>query len=295
MKKFWIAFLTVLGMIFACQVPAQTKFQTVKTSVKTSKELKFSSNPAIQNFITYYRGGGRVTMEKGLANAGLHDRMIRQIFRAVGVPENLVAISQTLWMSGLETKNSLWLFDDQTAPRYGLRTTEFLDERLSFEKATRATAKYLQFLSNKYQGNWELVLAAYFSGEQNVNNAIQRAKAKNFWKIYKYLPAGTQNFVPNVLATVLIVNNPQKYGFEDVLPEQPFLYDSVSVPALTSLDLIARLSDISLEEIKNLNPELISNSTPPESYTVRVPVGKGKLLKERLIRSSEDKHIKTSA
>ena len=155
-----------------------------------------------------------------------------------------------------------------------LRRTAYVDESNSFEKATRASAQYLKFLGNRYGGNWELAMAAYNSGEGNVDRAIRRAGVANFWVAYPYLPKETRNYVPNILATILIANNPQQYGFGHVRPAPALDYEQIRVPASTSLGLLAQASDTSVEYLRYLNPELRSNMTPPEPYIVRVPPGK---------------------
>ena len=149
-----------------------------------------------------------------------------------------------------------------------------MDERNSFEKATRASARYLKFLANRYNGNWELAMAAYNSGEGNVDKAIRRAGVANFWVAYPYLPRETRNYVPNILATILIANNPGQYGFAHIRPAPQLMYDQIRLPASTSLGLVAQASDTSVEYLRYLNPELRTNMSPPEPYVVRVPPGK---------------------
>jgi membrane-bound lytic murein transglycosylase D len=155
-----------------------------------------------------------------------------------------------------------------------LRRTGYVDERNGFEKSTVAAAQYLKFLANRYGGNWELAFAAYNSGEGNVDRAIARAGIANFWAAYPYLPRETRNYVPNILATILIANNPQKYGFGNLRPAPRLVYDRIRVPASTSLNLIAQSADTSVDYIRFLNPEFRTNVTPPEPYIVRVPAGK---------------------
>jgi membrane-bound lytic murein transglycosylase D len=133
----------------------------------------------------------------------------------------------------------------------------------------------LKFLANRYGGNWELAMAAYNSGEGNVDRAIARAGVANFWIAYPYLPKETRNYVPNILATILIANNPQQYGFGQVRPAAQLAYDRIRVPSSTSLALLAQASDTTVEYMRYLNPELRTNMTPPEPYIVRVPANKG--------------------
>ena len=161
-----------------------------------------------------------------------------------------------------------------TGARFGLRRTAYVDERNSFEGATRASARYLKFLANRYGGNWELAMGAYNCGEGNVDRAIRRAGVANFWAAYPYLPQETRNYVPNILATILIANNPQSYGFGHVRPAPQLMYDQIRVPASTGLNLVAQASDTSVQYLRYLNPELRTNMTPPEPYIIRVPAGK---------------------
>ena len=158
-----------------------------------------------------------------------------------------------------------------------LRQTAWIDERNSFEQATRASAKYLKDLANRYNGNWELAMGAYNTGEGNIDRAISRAGTANFWAIYPYIAQETRNYVPNILATILIAKNPEKYGFKGIRPEAPMAYDVVQVSNATSLQLVAEATDTSVDHIRSLNPELRRDVTPRgEAYNVRVPGGKGK-------------------
>lgn len=117
-------------------------------------------------------------------------------------------------------------------------------------------------------------MGAYNCGEGNVDKAIRRAGASNFWAAYPYLPQETRNYVPNILATILIANSPNQYGFGHVRPTAPLRYDQIRIPASTSLGLIAQASDTSVEYLRYLNPHLRTNMTPPEPYVINIPPGK---------------------
>jgi membrane-bound lytic murein transglycosylase D len=259
---------------------AQQQYQYAVYAV-SNKSLGFSFqvHPMIQQYVNYYQGRGRSTMETGLYRSGMFMRMARRIFREEGIPENVAWLGQveSMWKpSALSwaAASGLWQFIPGTGARFGLRRTAYIDERNSFEKATRASAQYLKFLANRYGGNWELAMAAYNSGEGNVDRAIARAGTANFWVAYPYLPRETRNYVPNILATILIANNPQQYGFGQVRPAPQLMYDQIRVPASTNLSLVAQASDASVEYLRYLNPELRTNTTPPEPYIIRVPAGK---------------------
>lgn len=260
---------------------AQQQYKMVEVAVANkSLGFTFQVHPMIQQYINYYQGRGRKTMETGLYRSGMFMRMARRIFREEGIPENVAWLGQveSAWKPtamSWASASGLWQFIPGTGARYGLRRTAYVDERNSFEGATRASARYLKFLANRYGGNWELAMAGYNCGEGNVDRAIARAGSSNFWLAYPYLPKETRNYVPNILATILIANNPQQYGFGQVRPAPPLTYDTVRVPASTSLSLLAQASDTTVEYMRYLNPEFRTNMTPPEPYNVRVPPGKG--------------------
>lgn len=259
---------------------AQQQYQYIQNAV-ANKSLGFSFqvHPMIQQFINYYRGRGRTTMEVGLYRSGMFMRMARRIFREEGVPENVAWLGQveSAWKPSAMSSaaaSGLWQFIPGTGSRFGLQRTAYVDERNSFDQATRASARYLKFLANRYGGNWELAMAAYNSGEGNVDRAIRRAGVSNFWVAFPYLPQETRNYVPNILATILIANNPNQYGFGHIRPAPTLAYDQIRVPASTSLSLLAQASDSSIQFLRYLNPHLRSNVTPPTPYVINVPSGK---------------------
>ncbi len=258
---------------------AQQQYQYIQYVV-ANKSLGFSFqvHPMIQQYINYYRGRGRTTMEVGLYRSGMFMRMARRIFKEEGIPENVAWLGQveSSWKPtamSWAAASGLWQFIPGTGSRYGLRRTAHIDERNSFDEATRASARYLKFLHNRYQ-NWELAIAAYNCGEGNVDRAIRRAGVSNFWTAYPFLPRETRNYVPNILATILIANSPAQYGFGHVRPAPPLQYDRIRVPASTNLSLLAQASDTSVQYLRYLNPHLRSNMTPPEPYIINVPAGK---------------------
>ena len=258
---------------------AQAQYQYIQYAV-ANKSLGFSFqvHPMIQQYINYYRGRGRGTMEVGLYRSGMFMSMARRIFREEGIPENVAWLGQveSTWKPtalSWAAASGLWQFIPGTGSRFGLRRTAYIDERNSFDEATRASARYLKFLYNRY-GNWELGMAAYNCGEGNVDRAIRRAGVTNFWAAYPYLPQETRNYVPNILATILIANNPNQYGFGHVRPAPALRYDRIRVPASTNISILAQASDTSVQYIRYLNPHLRSNVTPPEPYIINVPAGK---------------------
>ena len=263
---------------------------------KKNVNFSFTLNPLIQQYINYYQGPrGRATMENGLRRSGMYMRLARQIYAQEGVPLDITWLGQveSAWKPravSWAAASGLWQFVPSTGRRFGLRQNAYIDERNSFEQATRASAQYLKFLANRYNGNWELAMAAYNTGEGNIDRAISRAGSANFWMIYPYIAQETRNYVPNILAVILIAKNPEKYGFKGIKSDAPLAYDVVQVPTATSLQLVADATDTSVDHIRSLNPELKRDVTPRgDTYNVRVPPGRAKQFAALLQRISPDR------
>ena len=271
----------------------------LENEIKNTLDFRFTPHPLVQGFINYYQGRGRGTMETGLRRSGQYMTMARRIFREEGVPEDIVWLGQveSAWRPTARSwaaASGLWQFIPSTGARFGLRQTAHVDERNSFEKATRASARYLKWLYNRF-GDWELAMGAYNTGEGNIDRAISRAGTRNFWAIYPYIAQETRNYVPNILAVILIAKNPEKYGFRNVQRMSPLAYDTVSVPSATSLNLVASLTDTSVDAIRSLNPELRRDSTPPgEAYLLRVPPKRGHQMVALLKRIPADRRSQTA-
>ena len=263
---------------------------------KKNVNFSFTLNPLVQQYINYYQGPrGRQTMENGLRRSGQYMKLARQIFAQEGVPLDITWLGQveSAWKVravSWASASGLWQFVPATGRRFGLRQNAYIDERNSFEQATRASAQYLKFLANRYNGNWELAMAAYNTGEGNIDRAIARAGSANFWMIYPYIAQETRNYVPNILAVILIAKNPEKYGFKGIKQDSPMAYDVVQVPTATSLQLVADATDTSVDHIRSLNPELKRDVTPRgDTYNVRIPAGRAKQFASLLQRITPDK------
>lgn len=262
---------------------------------KQNVNFKFTINPLVQQYINYYQGRGRPTMEAGLRRSGQYMRLARQIFAKEGVPVDITWLGQveSAWKPramSWASASGLWQFIPSTGRMYGLRQNAWIDERNSFEQATRASAKHLKDLAARYKGDWELAMAAYNTGAGNIDRAIGRAGSASFWNIYPFIAQETRNYVPNILAVILIAKNPEKYGFKGIRPDTPMSYDVVQVNTATGLQLVAEATDTSVDYIRSINPELKRDVTPRgETYGVRVPAGKAKQFMSVLQRIPGDK------
>ncbi|HET6852104.1 MAG TPA: transglycosylase SLT domain-containing protein [Pyrinomonadaceae bacterium] len=258
--------------------------------------FSFTLNPLIQQYINYYQGPrGRATMENGLRRSGQFMKLARRIFAEEGVPLDVTWLGQveSAWKPkavSWAAASGLWQFIPSTGRMYGLRQNAYIDERNSYEQATRASARHLKDLAKRYNGNWELAMAAYNTGAGNIDRAISRAGTANFWMIYPYIAQETRNYVPNILAVILIAKNPEKYGFKGIKSDVPMAYDVVRVPSATSLQLVADATDTNVDYIRALNPELKRDVTPRgDIYDVRIPAGRAKQFANLIQRISPDR------
>ena len=178
-----------------------------------------------------------------------------------------------------------------TALEVGLQHDWYIDERADPEKATRAAAKYLKFLYNKF-GDWHLALAAYNGGWGRVQRAMDRSGRSDFWALSegrRFLPRETRDYVPLILAAVIVARNPAQYGLAlEPMVEVPSEVVAVSEP----LDLrrLAEYTGTSFDVLQDLNPELRRWSTPARggNYALRVPLGMGEMVRDRTLTSAAD-------
>src|ERR1044071_6318375 len=283
-QKFEPSPLDELSKLVLTESEKQVSSEDILALEQAQKNVNFTFtlNPLIQQYINYYQSRGRSTMESGLRRSGQYMRLARKIFAEEGVPLDVSWLGQVerAWKPkavSWAAASGLWQFIPSTGRMYGLRQNAYIDERNSYEQATRASARHLKDLANRYNGNWELAMAAYNTGAGNIDRAISRAGSANFWMIYPYIAQETRNYVPNILAVILIAKNPEKYGFKGIKPDAPMSYDVVQVPTATGLQLVADATDTSVDHIRTINPELKRDVTPRgDTYNVRIPAGRAK-------------------
>ena len=241
-------------------------------------------NSKVSHFISYYSTVQNRFMHRSLARSHRYLTMMRKVLRDHHIPEELAYM--VLIESGFTTHAysraracGPWQFISATGRRYGLKINSWVDERRDPVKATYAAAAYLSDLYEMF-GSWYLAAAAYNAGEGKIRRAMRRHKTDDFWQManFRYLKRETREYIPRLLAAIMIAKEPEKYGFVEIEYEAPFTYDLVKVADATDLDALAWASGVRVDEIRKLNPELNCWCTPPkvEGYQVRVPLGTGK-------------------
>jgi membrane-bound lytic murein transglycosylase D len=253
-------------------------------------------NDKVRYFTDYFSGRAKETFTLWLERSGRYLPMMRKIFAEEGLPQDLAYLAMI--ESGFNDKAYSWAhavgpwqFIEGTGRRYGLKNDWWHDERRDPEKATRAAARFLSDLYKDFDGDWYLAVPSYNAGPGKIREAIKRYETRDFWELSrgKYLKEETKNYLPKLLAVLLIAKQPEKYGFTDLEYHEPIAYETVLLPSSTDVEVIARLSGTDYSLIKKLNPELKRWCTPPEvkDYMVRLPVGSEELFADKYYQLPE--------
>ena len=260
-------------------------------------DIPIPLNQRVLAYIGLFQGRLHDFIEEGMKRGSKYLPMIQNVFRAEGLPLDLayVPLVESAFkpnaLSRVKAKG-VWQFMTGTALENGLRRDWYIDERSDPEKATLAAAKYLRTLSKIFDGDWHLALASYNGGPGRMQRALKTARVDNFWTLTdksKILPRETREYVPMILAAIVIARNPAQYGF-DFESEEPAAFDKVVLPGPVDLRRVAEWTDSSIDDIQALNPELRRWTTPVRetSYELRVPAGTGSTVSARLTDDPAD-------
>lgn len=231
-------------------------------------------------WMLYFAEPAQGTYERWVARSAEWGPMILSTLAEEGLPSDLLYLSMI--ESGFKPKAvspasaaGLWQFMRPTARAMGLTIDNYVDERMDPVRSTQAAARYITYLYKRFD-DWYLAMAAYNGGEGRVSRAIKRTGTMDYWALceQKELPTETCNYVPKILAAMVLGDDPSRYGFQ-IDPETPMVYDTVEVPGGVSLEVVALCADSDLDELLRLNPELRRPFTPPgrSLYPTRVPLG----------------------
>jgi membrane-bound lytic murein transglycosylase D len=260
----------------------------------TTHDVPIPEHERVLAYVELFQGRLRSYIQTGLERGSQYLPMIQNVFRAEGLPLDLAYIPliesafKPTALSRAKAKG-VWQFMKGTALEHGLETNWFIDERSDPEKATVAAAKYLKTLHGMFD-DWHLALASYNGGPGRVQRAMKRTGIDDFWRLAassRHLPRETREYVPMILAAMVIARNPTQYGFEPI-QDAPLTYDRVQLAKAVDLRRVAEWSGTSIEQIQALNPELRRWTTPlrQPGYEVKVPAGTGDALKARLASAS---------
>ncbi len=241
--------------------------------------IPLSFNDIVRNYIELYTLKRPLQVANMLGNAEYYFPIFEAALDAECMPlelKYLPIIESALNPRALSRVGAcgLWQFMYSTGKMYKLEITSFVDERRNPYLATQAAVRYLNDLYAIYE-DWILVIAAYNCGPGNVNKAIRRSGGKkNYWDIYYYLPRETRGYVPAFIAANYVFNYHKEHGIFPLESNLPTLCDSIVLNEPVHFEQIAAKLDISVEELRDLNPQYRADVIPSgygKSYVLRIP------------------------
>jgi membrane-bound lytic murein transglycosylase D len=262
-----------------------------KTELATTKsDLPLVVNDYVAAYIDFFANTqrGHNTLLHSFQRAGRYKAMIQRVMAEEGVPQDLIylAVAESGFQPRALNRRSgaggMWQF--MPHGDYGLARNPYVDERFDPEKSTRAYARYMKFIYNQL-GDWYLSMAGYDWGAGNVQRAVQKTGYADVWELYKRnnLPAETKNYVPEILAAIIIANHPTQYGFDEVTLDPPVLTDTVTINYSVDLRLVSDIVGAPIDEVMALNPSVLRMTTPPDAaFDLHLPAGTATLFGQRI-------------
>ena len=239
--------------------------------------VRMPYNNMVRTFIDTYvkRGHRQVSFMLGVSE--LYMPIFDEEINRAGIPYELRYLP--IIESGLNATatsfagaRGLWQFMIGTGNHYGLKSNNYIDERLDPIKSTEAAVRYLKDLYKMFN-NWELAIASYNCGPGNVKKAIIRSGGStDFWKIYDWLPAETRGYLPAFIAANYAMTFYNDHGIAPMTPKVPITTDTVHVSKNLHFNQIVEVCGIDIEEIRALNPQYLKDIIPGanETYVLRL-------------------------
>lgn len=245
-----------------------------------SRTIPLVENKHVAAEIKIYQTKERKLFDEGYKRSGLYREMILEELKKAGLPEQLSwipLIESWFKVRALSRARALglWQFISSTGYRFGLKRDRWIDERMDPVKSTQAAIKYLKELHSLF-GDWTTALAAYNCGEIRVQKTIRSQRINyldNFWDLYLMLPRETARFVPRFVAALLIIDDPEKYGFNLPPPYPPLKFEMVTIQRPVKLSSLSKSLGLESNRLASLNPDLRHDATPDYEYSLKVPFG----------------------
>lgn len=222
--------------------------------------MEMPYNDIVQKFIDRYTSRLRHSVSYMLGASNFYTPIFEEALEAYGLPlelKYLPVIESALNPQATSHAGAagLWQFMVATGKQYGLEINSLIDERRDPIKSSYAAAQYLKDLY-KIFGDWNLVIAAYNCGPENINKAIHRAGGNSdYWKIYPYLPRETRGYVPAFIAANYVMNYYCEHNICPMRTKLPAKSDTIIVSKDVHLKQIAEVCGIDIDELRTLNPQ----------------------------------------
>jgi membrane-bound lytic murein transglycosylase D len=258
-------------------------------------------NDRVVAWLDYFQGPGHNHFARYLARSGRYIPQMQETLKRYALPQDLVYIAMI--ESGFSARAysrahavGHWQFIRSTGRIYKLDINHWIDERRDPEKATDAAARYLRDLYDMF-GDWYLAMAAYNAGEGKIAKAIRRTGTRDFFEMIerdrRYLRAETKDYVPKFLAAAIIAKSPERFGFGDVVYEEPVEHEKAVVDGQADLEAVAKCAGVSTELVEELNPELIKGATPGGAYQIKLPKGTARKFETAFAALSPSERLMT--
>jgi len=244
-------------------------------------DLKLSVTRRTLKYVRFFAktDRGRGMFETWLKRSGRYQDTIQAELRRRKLPEDLMWVSMI--ESGFDPRIKspagavgLWQFMPATGKVYGLEQNKFMDQRKNPRLATQAAAHHLRDLYLRFQ-NWDLALAAYNMGYEQLLDAIDRYGTTDFNELARQeaIPSETASYVPKIAAAAIVANNLDRFGFDGVNVMQPMDTADIAVPPRTPLKILAKACGVSTSTIRNMNPDVLGDRLPPGrgDFLVQIP------------------------
>ena len=240
--------------------------------------IEMPYNEVVQKFIDRYSGRLRHSVSYMLGASNFYMPIFEEALETYGLPlelKYLPVIESALNPKAVSRVGAtgLWQFMLATGKQYGLNVNSLVDERRDPVKSSYAAAHYLSDLYKVF-GDWNLVIAAYNCGPDNINKAIHRSKgAKDYWQIYPYLPKETRGYVPAFIAANYIMNYYCDHNICPMVTRLPAKTDTVMVSRNVHLEQVAAVCNVDIEQLRALNPSYRRDIVPglTELSALRLP------------------------
>ena len=250
--------------------------------------MEMSYNDVVQKFIDRYSGRLRRSISYMLGASNFYMPIFEEALEMYQLPlelKYLPIIESALNPQAVSRVGAagLWQFMPGTGKQYGLKLNSLVDERRDPVLSSQAAARYLRDLY-KIFGDWNLVIAAYNCGPENINKAVRRAQAankdslvnvKDYWQIYPYLPRETRGYVPAFIAANYIMTYYSMHNICPMTTRLPAKSDTVMVSRNVHLEQVAEVVGLNIDLLRSLNPmyrrDVVPGATEPSP--LRLPMG----------------------
>lgn len=253
-------------------------------------DLPLKENSWVEAELDFLVNERRDVIGRWLERGDYYEGFVKEELRRQDIPTDLyhLAMIESGFIPTARSRAGavgLWQFMPATGRAMGLRIDATVDERMDPVRSTRAAARHLRDL-RRAMGDWELAAAAYNAGQGRISRGIRAYEARDFWDLAERgdLADETRHYVPRLYAMTVIARGRDRFGF-DRTDAGPFAFDSIHVELATPLDELARIADLSVDELRALNPHLLHGITPEGGYWLWVPASRGPEIQRAYLAS----------